>query len=118
MARQLTPLGRVLLVLCGLSLLGYGLYKYGVLGNLRDMAGRLVPEAKRRESVVPERAELPEAPDSAPGSGGGVRVVPAAMPGTGPGCAQQPEVRMLVWAWNSQLGAMFANGGAQSTRGS
>ena len=29
MARQLTPLGRVLVVLAGLSLLGYGLYKYG-----------------------------------------------------------------------------------------
>ena len=34
MARQLTPLGRVLLVLCGLALIGYGLYKYGVLDRL------------------------------------------------------------------------------------
>ena len=34
MARQLTPLGRVLLVLCGLSLIGYGLYKYGLLEKL------------------------------------------------------------------------------------
>jgi outer membrane protein OmpA-like peptidoglycan-associated protein len=116
MARQLTPLGRVLLVVCGLSLLGYGLHKYGVFDRVREMAGELVPEAKRRDSVVPERADLPDAPDSA--STASTRVVPVAMPGTGPGCAQQPEVRMLIWAWNSQMGAMFANGGAQSTRGS
>jgi outer membrane protein OmpA-like peptidoglycan-associated protein len=115
MARQLTPLGRVLLMLSGLSLLGYGLYKYGVLGRLGEIAGRLVPEAKQRESVVPQRADLPNAPDS---DTSGTTVVPVAMPGSGPGCAQQPEVRALIWAWNSQMGAMFANGGAQSTRGS
>ena len=34
MARQLTPFGRILLVLCGLALIGYGLYKYGVLEKL------------------------------------------------------------------------------------
>ena len=35
MARQLTPLGRVLFVLCGLALLGYALYRYGVLDEDR-----------------------------------------------------------------------------------
>jgi outer membrane protein OmpA-like peptidoglycan-associated protein len=115
MARQLTPLGRVLLVLSGLSLLAYGLYRYGVLGRLGEIAGQLVPEAKRRESVVPERADLPDAPEADPGA---AAVAPVAMPGSGPGCTQQPEVRVLIWAWNAQMGAMFANGGAQSTRGS
>ncbi len=32
-----------------------------------------------------------------------------------PGCANQPEVRFYHWAWNSQMGLMFANGGKQST---
>jgi outer membrane protein OmpA-like peptidoglycan-associated protein len=106
MARQLTPLGRVLLVVAGLSLVGYGLYRYGVLD-------KIIPKAKDRASVVPPRADLPEGPGGAGGT-----VVPAAMPGTGAGCADKPEVRMLIWAWNSQMGAMFANGGEQSTTGS
>ena len=105
MARQLTPLGRFLLVAAGLSLLGYGLYRYGVFD-------KLIPKAKDRASVVPPRADLP----GDPGSGSGT-VVPAAMPGEGAGCSDKPEVRALIWAWNSQMGAMFANGGAQSTDG-
>jgi len=34
MARQLTPLGRFLFVLAGLSLLGYGFYKYSLLAGV------------------------------------------------------------------------------------
>ncbi len=109
MARQLTPLGRLLLILCGVSLLGYGLYRYGVFD-------KLIPAAKQRASVVPQRADLPGVE---PGQGSGTGVVaPVAFPGSGAGCADKPEVRMLIWAWNSQMGAMFANGGAQSTQGS
>ena len=48
MARQLTPLGRFLFVVAGLSLLGYGLYRYGVLARI---AGVLAPE-KRAEGTV------------------------------------------------------------------
>ncbi|HEY7409543.1 MAG TPA: OmpA family protein [Vicinamibacteria bacterium] len=113
MAKQLTPLGRILVVVSGLSLVGYALYRYGVFGKLSEMAEKVVPAAKQRESTVPKRADLPGV-----GEGGTGQVVPVAMPGTGSGCAQLPEVRMLIWAWNSQTGGMFANGGAQSTAGS
>jgi len=115
MARQLTPLGRVLLIVCGLGLILYGLGRYGVLGRLGDLVDRLVPKAKERESVVPQRADLPSVETTETKS---AAVPAAALPGTGPGCADQPEVRMLIWAWNSQMGLMFANGGAQATRGS
>ncbi len=111
MARQLTPLGRVLLVLSGLSLVGYGLYRYGVFGKIADT---VAPKARERDSVVPRRADLPGVSE---GERSGT-VTPVALPGSGAGCAQKPEVRMLIWAWNSQMGGMFANGGAQSTTGS
>ncbi len=107
MARQLTPLGRLLLIACGAALLGYGLYRYGVLD-------KLIPAAKQRASVVPPKADLP-------GVEGGqtqTTVPPVALPGSGAGCSDKTEVRMLIWAWNAQMGGMFANGGAQSTRGS
>src|SRR5262245_2029225 len=107
MAKQLTPLGRFLLILAGLSLAGYALYKYDVLD-------KIIPKARERASVVPPRADLPSM-----GGPGAVGTVPVRnMPGSGAGCAQQPEVRMLIWAWNSQMGGMFANGGPQSTAGS
>jgi hypothetical protein len=34
MAKQLTPLGRILLIVAGLSLVGYGLYKYEVFDKI------------------------------------------------------------------------------------
>src|SRR5262245_49523320 len=105
--RQLTPLGRALFVASGLSLLGYGLHRHGWLE-------RLIPAARERASVVPRRADLPAGADTS--STGGV--APIALPGAAPGCGREQEVRMLVWAWNAQMGAMFASGGAQATEGS
>ena len=32
-------------------------------------------------------------------------------------CAGQPEVRALIWAWNSQMGALLATGGATAQKG-
>lgn len=106
MARQLTPLGRALIVVCGLSLVGYGAYRYGLFE-------KLIPKAKERPSVVPQKADLPGLPGESNAS-----VVPASMPGSGAGCSDKTEVRTLIWAWNAQMGMIFANGGAQSSSGS
>jgi OOP family OmpA-OmpF porin len=106
MARQLTPLGRGLIVVCGLALVGYGLYRYGVLD-------KIIPKAKERPSVIPPKADLPGLPGES-----NANVAPASMPGSGAGCTDKPEVRGLIWAWNSQMGMIFANGGAQASSGS
>jgi outer membrane protein OmpA-like peptidoglycan-associated protein len=75
----------------------------------------LVPEAQVRPSLVPAKAELPQMVEpSNPGASAGT----TRMPGTQPGCSNLPEVRIDLWAWNSQMGAMFANGGPQATEGS
>ena len=48
MARQLTPFGRFLLVVCGLALIGYGLWRYGVLDRI---AGLVAPDRKAEGTV-------------------------------------------------------------------
>src|SRR5207248_5216664 len=74
---------------------------------------KVAPSAKAPESVVPKRVDLPVLNPTAASN------VPAApLPGSSPGCTDKPEVRMLVWAWNAQMGLMFATGGPQATTGS
>jgi OmpA-OmpF porin, OOP family len=107
---RLTTMGKlvVLILFVGVMVGGWRLWQqYGA---------NLAPAAPTKESVVPPKADLPELP----GTSGGGDVTPASssLPGSEPGCADRPEVRMLIWAWNSQMGAMFANGGPQATQGS
>ncbi len=48
MARQLTPLGRALIVVSGLCMVGYGLYRYGVLGKIASV---VAPDKKAEGTV-------------------------------------------------------------------
>jgi OOP family OmpA-OmpF porin len=107
---KFTPLAKILAILA-LVVAAYFSTRHFAPGLL----DRMVPGAKSRGSVVPEKAELPSVTPGASGTG---TVAPVALPGSEPGCKDLPEVRFLVWAWNAQMGMMFANGGPQATAGS
>ena len=76
--------------------------------------GRLFPAEKRQGSLVPEASALPAvAPQGEP-----AQVAARPLPGKDPGCANLSEVRLELWAWNAQLGLMYATGGPRATAGS
>ena len=107
---KLKPAGKlaILLIVAGVAYGGYRLWSsHGGLDAL-------VPGAKDPGSINAPRIDLPEnGGTSTSGSAG-----PVTLPGSGAGCADRPEVRMLGYAWNAQMGLMFANGGPQATSGS
>ncbi|HVR70638.1 MAG TPA: phosphate ABC transporter substrate-binding/OmpA family protein [Vicinamibacteria bacterium] len=111
MARQLTPLGRVLLVLCGLGLLGYGLYRYGVLDRV---AGLIAPD-KRAEGVVSR--------DDFGATGGSPPAIPAGVtPGStrpvGGGARLNRPIRVAIVTWGGYAGGIVANRGFAPNRNS
>ena len=108
---KLTPIGKVIVVVALLVAAFFSVRKFAP--NLLD---KLVPAAKTREAVVPSKADLPSLPaEQAATQAANAKV---AMPGDRAGCANLPEVRFYHWAWNAQMGLMFANGGQQATDGS
>jgi NitT/TauT family transport system substrate-binding protein len=108
MARQLTPLGRFLLVLAGLSLIGYGLYRYGVLDRL---AAIVAPDKKAEGTVskddfasVGETAASPAAATSS-----------SSQPAAAGGRLNRP-IRVGIVTWGGYAGGIVANGGFAPNR--
>src|SRR5688572_5892370 len=103
MARQLTPLGRFLFVVAGLSLLGYGLYKYGVLARI---AGIVAPERRAEGTVSKDDF----------GSGAAASGTPAAATGTagaltGGGTRLKRPIKVAIVLWGGYAGGIMANNG-------
>ena len=97
---KLTPLSKTLITVVVLGAVGAAVY------TNRDKLSKLAPEADHQKSAVPPKAELPSDPALA---------VPTA---AAPGCADKPEVRFYHWAWNAQMGLIYATGGKQAAEGS
>ncbi|MFA4845698.1 MAG: OmpA family protein [Patescibacteria group bacterium] len=113
---KLTPAAWIAIILA----LGAAVF-FSVKAFLPDLYQKVFPPKQEAASVVPQKADLPEAQELAPPVAAPVTVTTAADPTdfpvimAGPGCANFPEVRMNHWAWNSQMGLMYATGGQQST---
>ncbi len=99
---QIKPAGKIVIFILVVGV-AIGLFKY---------MKRLAPDSQTVNSVIPEKADLTNRTE-AQGSGANVP-----MPGTELGATDQPEVRLLGYAWNAQMGMLFAAGGPQTTKGS
>lgn len=105
MFSRLTPIGRLTVTAVIIGLLFGGFKLLQSKGYLNAKEGQ--------ESVTLNKIDLPDAPKNAASS------VPAlGLPSSKPAKLSSPEVRWLLWAWNAQMGALLANGGAQTTEGS
>jgi OmpA-OmpF porin, OOP family len=98
---KLTPLAKALVTIVVLVAVGLGLY---------SQRKKLFPGKPDQVSSVPPHVDLD-------GSGSAVKSAPVALD-TKPGCPTKPEVRLYHWAWNSQMGLMYATGGKQATESS
>jgi len=99
MARQLTPLGRFLLVICGLALIGYGLWRYGVL----DRIARILAPDRKAEGTVSRDDFGPVAPGS---------TTPTASKASLAGGSRLGRpIKVAIVTWGGYAGGIVANGG-------
>lgn len=104
MAKQVTPLAKVLMIgaVVGVSFL-----------TLRTaMSHGWIPAVGILKAVVPQRAVLPDVKDAQVAN-----VEPIQFPSSSPNGCGDP-IKSEIWAWNAQMGALYANGGPDTTKGS
>ena len=102
---KLTVPGRIFVTLLILGLL-WGL-KWLVLDS-----GMVLKKTEISSQEV-GKIDLPDAPKNA-----STAVPQADMPSDKPANLSTPALRWQLWAWNAQMGVMFANGGASTTENS
>ena len=102
---KLTVPGRIFVTLLILGLL-WGL-KWLVLDS-----GMVLKKTEISSQEV-GKIDLPDAPKNA-----STAVPQADMPSDKPANLSTPALRWQLWAWNAQMGVMFANGGANTTENS
>jgi OOP family OmpA-OmpF porin len=107
---KIKPAGKLVALIIILGAL-FGAFRY--LSGGKGISSFL-PGAKETVSTVPIKIDLPQFNGSAVPSS----VKDMTMPGNNKYTGGGDQVRGLVWAWNAQMGLMFANGGPETTNGS
>lgn len=87
----------------------------GVFGLRHAYVHGMLSPSSAGSASVPQAAQLPSAAEPAPPA---AAVAQLPLPGAQQVQVPGPEVRMLVMAWNSQMGLLYANGGPRPTEGS
>lgn len=100
---RFTPVGKIVVLLLAIGI-ATGVWRYW---------NRIAPKAADKASVVPGKIDLPS--DAA---GTSTSSSFSSSPSGDAGCSDKPEVRILGYAWNAQMGMHFANGGSQAAKGS
>jgi OOP family OmpA-OmpF porin len=106
MKKQLTPLAKLVIV----GAVGAGLY----VGYSKATYYGLIPTPGFMKASVPEKATLPDVRDAQKT----VNVKQLEHPSSSIANVQSTLIRGAIWEWNSQMGLIYANGGAHSTKGS
>ncbi len=105
---RFTPLGKLVVLILAMGA-ALGVWRYW---------SKLAPSAAVKSSAVVSKIQLPaQNGQAAPGSSQGSSV-PHLTADVAGGCSDKPEVRLLGYAWNAQMGLHVANGGARAAQGS
>lgn len=105
---KIKPAGKIVGLILVVGIL-IGAYRWMTSGGL----GNLLPSGEAQVSQVPIKVTT-QTFDGAPIS---PRMKEVTMPGNNK-AGGSDQIRGLVWAWNAQMGMMFANGGSETTSGS
>ncbi len=103
--KRLTPFGRLTIVALIVGAL------WGLKWLIMDSGYVLQPKTAVSQDVG--KVDLPTAPKNASST-----VQSMSLPSDKPANLNSPQVRWLMWAWNAQMGAIFANGGSETAEGS
>lgn len=101
---KLTSLGKIIITLGIVGLIWGGLY-------FAKKSGLISRKVKVSEQIG--KIDLPTAPENASQT-----VEQFNLPSDAVANVNSPEIRFLLWAWNSQMGLIYANGGPSTTKGS
>src|SRR5258708_36788495 len=72
-----------------------------------------VPAPGIAKSLIPSKANLPDLNEAVVAN-----VEPQPFPTTAKASVKAPLIRTEIWAWNAQMGFIYANGGVDTTRNS